>query len=594
MGFSPFIPLKAEVALNIALPSDNIVSNTNNYHMPIHVSNLEKSKLILHVSVYRNDYLHKSDIINVDKNGYLYYEIKTREFKARDRIKVDISYRHKKRNYFIKAEFEILDGKVVSAIKVSAPSEVDCISGQAFYLPIKISYLDNKNSEVNEHRNQDISLQLTDNKTIKKMIRLNKNASASKIELTEKKGQYKFQLKPLNTNIKVIPAKICLNIKKESKVKNISLPNEEIVIDVGEIYTINPIITPQSLPNNDIHWSSSNPDIASVDSYGHVTGKKTGEADIKVSFDGIIRKMKVNVKKRLKDIVFPEKKLYVESGKSASLDFRMNPIDADTSKINYATDDFMIAEIKDGKIIGNRPGTTHITVSADDIVGQLEIEVMPALQIYNMNKEALSLTVDDTYQIKYDVYPSTYKKQVKIRYSSDDDKIAKVSTSGKITAISSGTTEINVLNDNEQLFKIAIEVLSGKDDIRLKTDTLNISVGDSIDIKNFIEDDVDLTDLKISCECKSVKIDGTLIKAKQSDECPVILNHKGTTKILNLKIGSQQDPKESNAKISANKKDDKKEMLKKDKHSNLLYAGIIVVFTLLSLSIKNYVSDKKS
>ena len=591
---SSFLTLKAAAAVNITLPNNNIVSNTNDYHMPIQVSNLAESKLILHISLYKNDFLYASDDIRVDKNGYLDYIIKAKEFKATDKIKVEVSYRYRRRNHLTRTEFEILDGKAISTIKVSSLSVLDCIPGQSIYLPIKISYLDKKNNIVNKYRNQDISLQLTDHKTFEKVIRVDKKASASKISIPQNKDGKYIHLKPLNTNIDVIPAKIRLNHQKDGKLKNITLPNKEVTIDVGEVYTVNPIMRPQSFDVNDIHWSSSRPDIASVDSYGHVTGKKTGEADIKLSYEGIIIKMKVNVKKRLKEILFPEKKLYIESGKSITLDYRMDPIDADISKIDYETDDFMIAEMKGKKIIANRPGTTNITVTADNVVGKLDVEVIPPLQIINKNKEELSMTTDDDYQIKYDVSPSTYRKHVKMHFSSDDDKIAKVSHSGKITPISSGSTVIRAVYDTEQSFSIKITVLSGKDDIKLKTDTLHINSGDSIDMKDYIDSDFNLAELKISCECKSVSIDGTLIKAEEPEECPVILNHKGTTKILNLKISTSQDTKESNVKFSTNKKDEKKEKLKDDKHPKLSYAGIIVVFVLLSILTRRYVKDKNS
>lgn len=590
LSLSSFLPLQAETGISVTLPNNNIVSNANDYQIPIHVSNLDVSKLIMNVAIYKNDFLYKEEDIKVEENGYFPYVINTKKFKSSDKVKVHISYRYKNRDYITKTEFKILDGKSISTIKVSSPSVVDCIRGQEFYLPIKISYLDDKRKEVHKYEHDDISLQLSDNTSINKIIKLDRKAAASKIVLSnDKEGQYTVDIKPLNTNIKIESARIQLNISKQDKLKDVSIPNKDVTIDVGEIYTIVPKTTPQSYSLDGIHWMSSHPEIASVDSYGHVTGKKSGKTDITLTYKDIKRRIKINVKKRVHEIAFPEKKISIESGKSTALDYIIKPIDADISKINYETGDFMIAEVKDDRIIGNRVGTTHLTVTADNIVGKLEIEVIPALQVMNTNKDELSIAMNDSYQIIYDVSPSVYKQKVKLHYTSDDRKIAKVSTSGKITAISSGTTTINAYLDDEQSFKITIKVLSGEDEFKIKANTLNLKSGDTIDIKDFIENTFDLKKLKISCDCKGVDIDGTKIKTTQEGECPLILNYRETTKILNLKIKDSQNMGDSNTDQNGTRNKDivkNKTEYKSDNFLKILSIGAIAICSILLIFFK--------
>ena len=84
-----------------------------------------------------------------------------------------------------------------------------------------------------------------------------------------------------------------------SKYTSIRFKNTEIDLAVGATETLNVLYEPTSLNAPVCEWSSSNPDVVSVDQKGNLEGKATGTANITAKLGDLEAVCKVNVKDEL-------------------------------------------------------------------------------------------------------------------------------------------------------------------------------------------------------------------------------------------------------------------------------------------------------
>ena len=84
-----------------------------------------------------------------------------------------------------------------------------------------------------------------------------------------------------------ISAVLPVTVNAPTAVESIALAITENTVYEGQVFSLYPIFTPSNATNQQVNWSSSNPDVATVDDYGQVTGVSAGTAVITVtSADG--------------------------------------------------------------------------------------------------------------------------------------------------------------------------------------------------------------------------------------------------------------------------------------------------------------------
>ncbi len=75
-------------------------------------------------------------------------------------------------------------------------------------------------------------------------------------------------------------------IKKDIMVESLTFDKTELTMNVGDTYTLTPIFTPEDAVNKSIYsWTSTSPQVVSVDDNGLVTALAPGQAQIKAALD---------------------------------------------------------------------------------------------------------------------------------------------------------------------------------------------------------------------------------------------------------------------------------------------------------------------
>ena len=246
-----------------------------------------------------------------------------------------------------------------------------------------------------------------------------------------------------------------------TKIKTNTLSDEILINQTKKIPVT---IEPSNATNKTLTYSSSNPDIVTVDQNGNITGKKVGNASISIYSPEYKTTYLVTVTDKIPlQSISINKTLEINEFATSKLTVTFSPSTATNKKITWKSSDTKIVTVDDsGNIKALAPGTANITVISNDggytsICKVTVKEISKELKNISLNKQELTLKVDEeeTLTITYD---PTYAKNKEIIWSSSDEKIATVEN-GKIKALKPGTVEIKAVSkegNKEAICKLTV------------------------------------------------------------------------------------------------------------------------------------------
>lgn len=168
----------------------------------------------------------------------------------------------------------------------------------------------------------------------------------------------------------------------------------------------------------------------------------------------------------------PDKGLLVQTevtigkGETWKLELKIEPENSIDS-FTYSTNNSLVATVdSQGLITGISTGTAAITVfspTGENAVCNIEVKEAPTG--IKLPYGFLTLKRNQTYLLEPE-YISGYANRVK--YQCSDEKIAVVSDTGEIKAVSSGTAQITVTTYNEVKAILTVQVISGIDSFRFQ------------------------------------------------------------------------------------------------------------------------------
>ena len=159
-------------------------------------------------------------------------------------------------------------------------------------------------------------------------------------------------------------------VKVTSKIESISLNKSNITLSKGTSETLKATINPSDTTDDKtLKWTSSNPNIATVDNTGKVTAVGGGTATITVkSQNGKEASCEVKVTSKIESISLNKSNITLSKGTSETLKATINPSDAtDDKTLTWKSEDENIAKVDgNGKVTGVGTGTTNITVTTSN------------------------------------------------------------------------------------------------------------------------------------------------------------------------------------------------------------------------------------
>ncbi len=234
----------------------------------------------------------------------------------------------------------------------------------------------------------------------------------------------------------------------KEQVTGIQLNYKEKTVIIGEKFTIKATIVPSSAADEvKVSWSSSKTSVATVSSSGVISGLKGGTAVITCKTDDgrFTAFCVVTVVERVTSVKLNKTNTAVGVGKSYTLKATVKTNAATKPAIKWTSSNTKYATVdSNGKVSGKAIGTVTITAAAQDgskVKATCIIRVVKQTTSITMNKTSVTTVEGRTFRLTATVRPSnaTYKT---LNWSSGDEKVAIVDSSGNVTALAEGTVTI--------------------------------------------------------------------------------------------------------------------------------------------------------
>jgi len=245
-----------------------------------------------------------------------------------------------------------------------------------------------------------------------------------------------------------------LNTGQIVGVSGITLNKTALNLTIGASESLVATISPSNATNKDVEWTSSNTNVATVDTTGKVTGVSAGSATITVKTkDGSkVATCNVTVKNpviSVTGVTLNKTALNLVTGASESLVATISPSNATNKDVEWTSSNTNVATVDTtGKVTGVSAGSATITVKTKDgsKVATCNVtvknSVIPVTGV-TLNKTALNLVTGASESLVATISPSNATNK-NVEWTSSNTNVATVDTTGKVKAISTGSAIITV------------------------------------------------------------------------------------------------------------------------------------------------------
>lgn len=221
-------------------------------------------------------------------------------------------------------------------------------------------------------------------------------------------------------------------------------PSSYKFTELGETLLISATVLPLTAANKVLEWSSSNEDVAIVNSEGVVTAIGDGNCIITAtSTDGTLKSASCNIEVDSKiyvtDVIVEPGELELYVGETYNVMATVFPADATEPGVVWSSSDNDVATVDaTGKVTALAAGSCTITATSTENASKKGLCRVTVLSTeFSISPTSANLYVGESFTIAY-----TVKPPVAPVFSSSNTSVATVDTTGKVTALAAGTAKI--------------------------------------------------------------------------------------------------------------------------------------------------------
>ena len=251
------------------------------------------------------------------------------------------------------------------------------------------------------------------------------------------------------------------------EVTTVKLDKNSYKLGLNSTYQLVATVSGEKATNKDVEWSSSAPDIVSVDDSGRITGLELGYATITCEAadgSGAYDVCEVRVCKLVTNIQLDVSYITLIQGKSYELQATIEPDDATYTEPIWTSDNTEIAIVSPkGVITALNPGNTMIHATADDSSGVSAIcyvnVIKPVMATsISVSESEIVMSPGENRTVAIALVPNNTTES--ITWSSDNTAVATVDPqTGLITARAIGSANINILTESGRKGTIKVFVV---------------------------------------------------------------------------------------------------------------------------------------
>ena len=232
----------------------------------------------------------------------------------------------------------------------------------------------------------------------------------------------------------------CLVTVKEKSTSVTVSPTSKL-LQKGRSFYIKATVHSETATNKKVRWTSSKKSVATVSSSGKVKGKKIGTAYITATArdrSGASARCKVRVIRRITSIRLNKYTARMLVGSTMKLRATILPRNATIKSLSWSSSDNSIATVDaTGRIHGLAPGLVKIRAKAQDGSGKSAVclltvtDPIPATGVDVANNDII---VVKGRQIQSGIQVAPANSTDKLKFYSDDPRVARINQRGKIYA----------------------------------------------------------------------------------------------------------------------------------------------------------------
>lgn len=165
-------------------------------------------------------------------------------------------------------------------------------------------------------------------------------------------------------------AKTHVTVKVLQQPTGLTLTPDVISLSVGKSKAIRASVSPKNADNKKLTWTSSNPDVATVDARGNVKVRAAGVAVITatcVEDPSISASVNVECLQQAKSVAFSQKTYTLTAGDTLQVEARVLPENTSNQELAYKVNTPRIATVdENGIITAHKGGKTTLTATTKD------------------------------------------------------------------------------------------------------------------------------------------------------------------------------------------------------------------------------------
>ena len=225
----------------------------------------------------------------------------------------------------------------------------------------------------------------------------------------------------------------------------IALNHTELSIDKGGTEQLTAKITPEDTTDDKaISWTSSDPEIVSVDAAGKITALKPGKVTVKASAVGASASCEVTVLSPMTGIKLDKSTLTLNRNTTDQLTVSFLPVDTtDVRTVTWSSSAPEIADVDQlGNVVAHGIGTAKITASCGEFSASCDVTVIALIEGIYLDQPEMTIDRGTDGQLTASIVPLDTTEDKTVTWASSDPDVATVDSTGKVTALKIGATII--------------------------------------------------------------------------------------------------------------------------------------------------------
>ncbi|MBQ9766368.1 MAG: Ig-like domain-containing protein [Lachnospiraceae bacterium] len=232
------------------------------------------------------------------------------------------------------------------------------------------------------------------------------------------------------------------------QVTELKLNYDKLTVRKGTILWLYASFIPDTARNKDIIWTSSNPEVASIDEFGQITALATGMTVITATSadTGASDSCELTVSESVTGITLNIRHETLEIGETVTVIPTVTPVEAENKEVTFTSSDPSVASVTpDGLVTGLKGGTTVIICQTVDrgLIASCTITVNEYISDIKFVEQELYIPKGEKKTLDIKILPesATIKE---LEWKSQDDNILMVDENGTAYAVDYGTVIVTV------------------------------------------------------------------------------------------------------------------------------------------------------